>query len=67
LAAAAAAIYGGNGLWADDTGKPNTAISSYGRNGQQRGDKKGRNDMYIITGFHLTYIIPAKVICPKFR
>ncbi len=32
-----------------------------------RGDSKGRRDAYIITGFHLTYIIPTKVICPKFR
>ena len=45
----------------------NIAIKGYGSNGDQRGDKKGRKDLYIITGFHLTYIIPAKVICPKFR
>jgi hypothetical protein len=45
----------------------NVAISGYGSAGDQRGDRKGRKDVYIITGFHLTYIIPAKVICPKFR
>lgn len=45
----------------------NPAISGYGSAGDQRGDRKGRKDVYIITGFHLTYIIPAKVICPKFR
>ncbi len=65
LAEKAAEVYGGSGLWADDLG--NNAIRGYGRNGEQRGDKKGRKDVYIITGFHLTYIIPAKVICPKFR
>jgi hypothetical protein len=26
-----------------------------------------RKDAYIITGLHLLYIIPTKVICPKFR
>ena len=45
----------------------NVAIRGYGSAGDQRGDRKGRKDVYIITGFHLTYIIPAKVICPKFR
>ena len=44
-----------------------TAINGFGSAGDQRGDRKGRKDVYIITGFHLTYIIPAKVICPKFR
>ncbi len=34
--------------------------------GPRRGTKKDR-DAYIITGFHLMYIIPSKVICPKFR
>lgn len=34
--------------------------------GGPRGTKKDR-DAYIITGFHLMYIIPSKVICPKFR
>jgi len=42
-------------------------INGYGQAGQQRGSINGRKDMYIITGFHLTYIIPEKVVCPKFR
>lgn len=44
-----------------------TGISTYGRPGGQRGDLKGRRDVYTITGFHLTYIFPGKVVCPKFR
>jgi hypothetical protein len=44
-----------------------TGISTYGQQGGQRGDLKGRRDVYIITGFHLTYIFPGKVVCPKFR
>jgi hypothetical protein len=44
-----------------------TGINVYGQAGQQRGDLKGRRDVYIITGFHLTYIFPGKVVCPKFR
>lgn len=43
------------------------SITGYGAPGDQRGDIKGRRDTYIITGFHLTYILPEKVICPKFR
>ncbi|MBC7450160.1 MAG: outer membrane beta-barrel protein [Cytophagales bacterium] len=46
---------------------PWLAINSYGTAGVQRGDTKGRRDVYIITGFHLTYILPEKVVCPKFR
>jgi hypothetical protein len=44
-----------------------TSFLGYGADGNQRGDKKGRRDAYIITGLHLVYIIPSKVICPKFR
>jgi hypothetical protein len=44
-----------------------TYLGEYGQPDGQRGDSKGRRDAYIITGFHLTYIIPQKVICPKFR
>jgi hypothetical protein len=40
-------------------------ISGYGQAGDQRGDSN--RDWYIITGFHLNYIIPGRVICPKFR
>jgi hypothetical protein len=55
----------GSGLVTDANGY--TSISSYGQAGNQRGSINGRKDMYIITGFHLTYIIPEKVVCPKFR
>lgn len=44
-----------------------TGISTYGQPGGQRGDLKGRRDLYLVTGFHLTYIFPGKVVCPKFR
>ena len=44
-----------------------TSVNAFGRSGDQRGDTKGRRDAYIITGVHLVYIIPSKVICPKFR
>ncbi len=44
-----------------------TGVSTYGQQGGQRGDLKGKRDVYIITGFHLTYIFPGKVVCPKFR
>lgn len=40
-------------------------ISGFGAPGDQRGDSN--RDWYIVTGFHLTYIIPGRVICPKFR
>ena len=62
---AAVANGSGNGLAVDQYG--NAHINGYGTQGDQRGDKKGRRDVYIITGFHLTYIIPSRVICPKFR
>ena len=39
----------------------------YGSQGGQRGDLKGKRDVYIVTGFHLTYIFPGKIVCPKFR
>lgn len=40
-------------------------VSGFGAAGDQRGDSN--RDWYIVTGFHLTYIIPGRVICPKFR
>lgn len=40
-------------------------IRDYGVPGNQRGDSN--RDWYIVTGFHLNYIIPGRVICPKFR
>ena len=36
-----------------------------GQPADQRGDKN--RDWYIVTGFHLTYIVPGRIICPKFR
>jgi hypothetical protein len=42
-------------------------INGYGRSGDQRGNPK-RKDWYMITGFHLTYILPGRVKCPpKFQ
>lgn len=38
-----------------------------GAKDEWRGDKKGRDDWYIVTGFHLNYIFHNKVSCPKFR
>lgn len=46
-------------------------IISWGREGQQRGDNRKRSgfqkDWYLVTGFHLTYILYGGVKCPKFR
>ncbi len=61
----AIARYGGNGLSDNTVGDPR--ITGFGFAGDQRGDLKGRRDLYVVSGFHLTYIIPGKVICPKFR
>lgn len=60
---------GGPQMYAEqhDPENAHTFLGEYGLEGGQRGDKKGRRDAYIITGLHLTYIIPQKVICPKFR
>jgi hypothetical protein len=43
-----------------------TSVAGYGNAGDQRGNPK-RNDMYIVTGFHLTYILQPRIICAKFR
>lgn len=40
-------------------------LASWTVPGGQRGDPN--KDWYIVTGFHLNYIIPPRVICPKFR
>lgn len=40
-------------------------IRGYNTPGAQRGEKN--KDWYVVTGIHLTYIIPGRVICPKFR
>ncbi len=42
-----------------------THLAGFGQKGDQRGDKN--TDWYIVTGFHLSYIIPERVVCPKFR
>ncbi|MBC7387603.1 MAG: hypothetical protein H7329_00185 [Opitutaceae bacterium] len=39
----------------------------WGQNGDQRGKHGGKTDWYILTGFHLTYIIGGRIVCPKFR
>lgn len=44
-----------------------TYYNGYGDGTSNRGDVNGRNDWYIVTGFHLTYIFHPRVICPKFR
>lgn len=41
-------------------------VSGYGQAGDQRGDLKGRNDWYIVTGFQLTRILHRRNACPKF-
>jgi hypothetical protein len=46
-----------------DTQGGYTTVNGYGRNGDQRGNPH-RKDVYIITGFHLMYII-NDVRCPK--
>jgi hypothetical protein len=38
-----------------------------GSTNDRRAKADNRKDAYIITGLHLLYIIPTKVICPKFR
>ncbi|HSZ24301.1 MAG TPA: DUF6089 family protein [Cytophagaceae bacterium] len=38
-----------------------------GVSGNRRAKSDNRKDGYIVTGLHLSYIIPTKVICPKFR
>jgi hypothetical protein len=72
-------IYGPNGeTFPLPDGSPLMAIKGFGgeyvinENGEahwvsdpDRGDKN--KDWYIISGFHLTYIIPRRVVCPKFR
>lgn len=46
-------------------GSGDAYVKSYNIPGAQRGDKN--KDWYIVTGFHLIYIFPPRVICPKFR
>jgi hypothetical protein len=53
------------GLQIVPDGNGGLTVNTYGQAGDKRGDKN--RDWYIVTGFHLTYILPGKVICPKFR
>ncbi|MFN6943373.1 MAG: DUF6089 family protein [Cytophagaceae bacterium] len=55
------------GTWTETTDQGNeySSVNGFGRRGDKRGDPN--RDLYIVTGFHLTYIIPGRVICPKFR
>lgn len=53
------------GFVADPNSSSGYRINGYGKAGDQRGDHN--RDWYIVTGFHLAYIIPGRVICPKFR
>ena len=68
--------------WEGDPNDPNNLpswyyVNGYGHDGDQRGDlrtkkdgtfeDRGRKDWYIVTGFHLTYILRGQIICPKFR
>jgi len=39
----------------------------WGQAGDQRGKHKGNTDWYMLTGFHLSYIIGGRIVCPKFR
>jgi hypothetical protein len=58
-------IDGNPGLNIRSDGNGGQTVGEYGTLGDKRGDKN--RDWYIVTGFHLTYILPGKVICPKFR
>lgn len=48
-----------------NSGQPVYTVPGYGAAGDKRGTTD--RDWYIVTGFHLSYIIPGRVICPKFR
>ncbi len=37
-------------------------FSGFGLDGDQRGDKQGENDMYVVTGFRLNYILTTRRI-----
>lgn len=51
-----------------DSSTAKTFISVGGPpDGNARSKTSNRSDAYIVTGLHLMYIIPTKVICPKFR
>jgi len=52
------------GLVEDANGRI-SSVNGFGNKGDQRGDPN--RDWYIVTGFHLTHILPGRVLCPKFR
>ncbi|HEX8545640.1 MAG TPA: DUF6089 family protein [Cytophagaceae bacterium] len=52
------------GLVKDAEGRV-SSVNGFGNKGDQRGDPN--RDWYVVTGFHLTHILPGRVICPKFR
>ncbi|GEO03015.1 hypothetical protein AAE02nite_06790 [Adhaeribacter aerolatus] len=54
------------GAMADPSGTPYSHLPGYGVKGEQRGDVTD-DDWYIITGLHLTYIMPVRTRGPKFR
>jgi hypothetical protein len=57
-----------NSVYVENVGGTNiSSFNGYGTSADYRGDRKGRRDAYIVTGFHLSYIIPKRVVCPKFR
>jgi hypothetical protein len=54
------------GVEPDPSGTPYGHLPGYGTKGDQRGDVTD-DDWYIITGLHLTYIMPVRTRGPKFR
>lgn len=48
-----------------DDGTPYPTISGFGWEGDKRGES-AQEDIYVLTGFHLTYIVEAGLRCPKF-
>ncbi|MCS6821021.1 MAG: DUF6089 family protein [Microscillaceae bacterium] len=41
-------------------------VSGFGAKGDKRGDP-GQRDIYLVTGFHLTYIVNVGLRCPRFK
>jgi hypothetical protein len=54
------------GVAPDPSGTPYSILPGYGTKGDQRGDVTD-DDWYIVTGLHLTYILPVRTRGPKFR
>lgn len=38
----------------------NTRLNGYGLRGEQRGNTPGENDLYLVTGFHINYILSSR-------